>query len=77
MLIVNETQTCRKSDYLSCREMTWVEMLLQKVEQKEVCVWERAGESVRRLAALTRVHIISGGDREKQAGKDGQATLHR
>lgn len=54
MLRFDEAQTCRKSDYLSCRELTQAEMLLQKVEQKEVCSREVAGKKVRRLTGQAR-----------------------
>lgn len=40
-------------------------MLLQKVEQKEVCSGEVAGKKVRRLTGQARTYLVSRGDRQK------------
>lgn len=71
VLRLNDTQSYRKSDYLSCRHLTQVEMLLQKVEQKEAYSGEVAWKGVWRLAGQARTHLVSGGDRQEHSVKDG------
>lgn len=71
MLRLNDTQPSRKSDYFSCRQLTQVEMLLQKVEQKEAYSGKVAWKGVWRLARQARIHLVSGGDRQEHGVKDG------